>query len=549
MQFAFNDSALEPLMPNIDDNFSTALQFSKPASSSARGMVTAQHKQAAQLGAQVLRDGGDCVDAAVAMSFALGALEPWMSGLGAIGSMVIYRAGQQTTEVIDFGGVSPAHLKASDYPLDAKGVASGLFPWPRVKDDRNLHGPMSVVVPGVVAGMAKLHQRYGKMAWPALLKPSVALAHKGLLVDWFTTECIASAAIDLRSYPAAASEFLIDGLPPSAQWGARAQLRLPRTHYAQTIDRIAMAGAKDFYCGDLARDMVKELADAGGSLSIEDLTRYWNSFEQRCVNPLTIPYKGHQVFVSPELTAGPTLAHALKHLADWSPAGGLPDASDYAAWASALQTAYQQRLNDMGDADERRSIGSEHLRPSCTTHFNVVDELGNMVAVTQTLLGIFGSRFVGPNTGVLWNNGIMWFDPVAGKANSLAAGKRCLSNYTPLLARRADGAMLALGASGGRRILPAVMQVLSMVNDFKLPLGKAFDLPRIDASEGSLVLGDARLSDDIHAQLAQRFDYEPVRQQNLPLKFACPGAILRSPDGQCSGATETFSPWAEAIGV
>src|SRR5256885_7136864 len=127
----------------------------------------------------------------------------------------------------------------------------------------------------------------------------------------------------------------------------------------------------------------------------------------------------------------------------------------------------------MGDADGRRALGAEHLAPACTTHFSVVDREGNMAAVTQTLLSTFGSKFVLPQTGVTMNNGMMWFDPTPGGPNSLAPGKRCLTNYTPILAQAADGRRLALGASGGRRILPAVTQLLSFILVYDMDLGTA----------------------------------------------------------------------------
>ncbi len=165
--------------------------------------------------------------------------------------------------------------------------------------------------------------------------------------------------------------------------------------------------------------------------------------------------------------------------------GGKPDAAAYTEYALALQSAYRERLSDMGDADGRRALGAEHLAPACTTHFSVVDKDGNMAAVTQTLLSTFGSKFVTPKTGLTMNNGIMWFDPTQGVPNSLAPGKRCLTNYTPVVAQAADGRRFAVGASGGRRILPAVAQLLSFVMDYGMDLDTAIHTPRIDASEGA----------------------------------------------------------------
>jgi gamma-glutamyltranspeptidase/glutathione hydrolase len=140
----------------------------------------------------------------------------------------------------------------------------------------------------------------------------------------------------------------------------------------------------------------------------------------------------------------------------------------------------------------------------------------------------------------------MWFDPTPGGPNSLAPGKRCLTNYTPVVAQAADGRRLALGASGGRRIMPAVMQILSFVMDFGMDLDAAIHQPRLDASEGDIVIGDARLPREVREALYQQFDYEEARVQTLPMKFACPSVVLR--DGATnSGATEIFQPWAEAV--
>ena len=169
-----------------------------------------------------------------------------------------------------------------------------------------------------------------------------------------------------------------------------------------------------------------------------------------------------------------------------------------------------------------------------------------MAAVTQTLLSSFGSKFVTPHSGITFNNGIMWFDPTPGVANSLAPGKRCLTNYTPVVAQAADGRRLALGASGGRRILPAVTQILSFVMDFGMDLEAAIHQPRIDTSEGKIVIGDVRLPKDVREHLRRQFDYEEARQQTLPGKFAFPSIVLRAGDTN-SGATEVFQAWGDAV--
>ena len=178
-------------------------------------------------------------------------------------------------------------------------------------------------------------------------------------------------------------------------------------------------------------------------------------------------------------------------------------------------------------------------------HFSVVDRHGNMAAVTQTLLSTFGSRYVTPHSGITMNNGIMWFDPTPGTTNSLAPGKRCLTNYTPVIAETKDGKRIAVGASGGRRILPAVTQLVSFVMDYGMDLDAAIHQPRIDASEGAIVIGDRRLPADARKALAARFDYEETQVQAVPMKFACPSVVMREGETN-SGAVEIFQPWSDA---
>jgi gamma-glutamyltranspeptidase/glutathione hydrolase len=206
---------------NMSDRFSNGQQFRKPAIVSKGGIVAAQARRAAEIGTEVLAAGGDCVDAVIATGFALGVLEPWMNGVGGGGAMVLYRAREDRYEVIDYGMRAPNSLRVEDYPLAGHGAASDIFPWPRVKDDRNVHGPGSIAVPGVVAGLEEAHRRHAKMPWRDLLGPAIGLAGEGLLVDWWTTLMIASSAADLRRYPASAAAYLQDGLPPYPQWSIR----------------------------------------------------------------------------------------------------------------------------------------------------------------------------------------------------------------------------------------------------------------------------------------------------------------------------------------
>ncbi len=189
----------------VMDNFSDAQVVRKTVVATEAGVVASQHKRAAQAGAAVLAAGGDAVDAAVATSFALGVVEPWMSGMAAGGCMVLWRADEQRAHVVNYGMRSPRELDPKDYPLSGTGRSSDLFPWESVVGDRNVQGATAVAVPGVVSGMGLAHERYGRTSWRELVAPAVALAEEGLLADWYSALATASTAKALSLDPDAAA--------------------------------------------------------------------------------------------------------------------------------------------------------------------------------------------------------------------------------------------------------------------------------------------------------------------------------------------------------
>ncbi len=488
-----------------------------------RGVVATQHKRAAQVGAAILEAGGDAVDAAVATSFALGVVEPWMSGVAAGGCMLVWRAGEARPVVIDYGMRSPARLDPADYPI-VGGEAPDLFAWPRVKDDRNVQGAMAVAVPGVVAGMALAHQRFGRLPWRELVSPAVQLAREGMLLDWFAGLQIASAARALAADADAAAMFLEEGCwPPLAGWTALTEKRLDQRTLAQTLQAIGTEGAKALYGGDVGAAIAQDVRDKGGCLSLDDLRGY----QAHAAEPLDTPYRAGRVFAAPDMTGGPVLTACLQALAK----GAKPRYVDY---ARVLEAGWRERLASSGDKE------------SCTTHFSVADRHGNLCAVTQTLLSIFGSRVVSPSTGVLLNNGLMWFDPQPGRPNSLAARKRCLGNYCPAAGQTPDGARFALGASGGRKIVGTVLQLASFLIDGGASLEEAFHRPRIDMSGGERAIADATLPDEELRALEAAFPVTRARRLPFPYHFAVPAGVLRS--GELNmGCTETHSPWGDAV--
>ena len=203
----------------------------------------------------------------------------------------------------------------------------------------------------------------------------------------------------------------------------------------------------------------------------------------------------------------------------------------YVDYARALAEAWRARLDP---AD------------SCTTHFSVVDRAGNLCAVTQTNLSIFGSRVVSPSTGILLNNGIMWFDPEQGKPNSLGPGKRCLGNYCPVVGETPKGERFAIGASGGRKIVGTVLQLVSFILDHGATLEDAFHRPRIDMSGGERVIADVALPAEELRALEAAFPVALARRLPFPYHFAVPAGVMRSGERNM-GCTETMSPWGDAV--
>ncbi|MCS6891184.1 MAG: gamma-glutamyltransferase [Rhodovarius sp.] len=504
----------------------------KPSARGPGGIVAAQALAAAEAGVEMLRMGGTAADAAVATAFALAAVEPWNSGLGGIGFAQVMRPGGPA-ETFDFGPIAPRGLDPSAFRLTGR-VASDLFAWPEVEGDINVHGPKSFCIPSAVAGYALLHERHGRLPIRDVLAPAVALARRGLPADWFTTLKIASSAAILRLYPESARMYLPGGLPPVPPYqGAPGFLPLGRL--ADTLERLQQAGLRDFYEGEIARAIAADVAAMEGFLSAEDLA----GCRARVLPALAAPWRGGRtLMLANGLTAAPTLMRVLEGMRD-APWAAKPDAAWFAHLARILRAAYAERLAGLGDAEPAAA-------ESCTTHLTVADRDGMMVAMTTTLLSSMGSRVVLPATGILMNNGIMWFDPRPGARNAIAPGKRPLCNMCPVIAVRDGAPEIALGASGGRRIMASVFQMLSFVADFGMDPEEAAHHPRIDVSGPEGVTADRRLGPEVIAALAADAAVTEVEHAVLPVNFACPNLILQR-DGQRIGITDAMSPWSAAL--
>ena len=515
-------------MPDLTQNWIVR----KPVAASRGGIVAAQNGVAARVGADILAAGGSAVDAAVATAFALAVREPWNSGLGGIGFMVVTPPGGGRAEIVDFGPLAPAELDPAAYKMTGE-TATELFTWPRVEGDRNMHGPLSVAIPSAVRGYAAAVERFGRTPWRDLVAPAVALARQGLPVDWWVTLKTAAAAEDLRRYDESRRVWLPDDLPPvSPPVGDPPPLPLGRL--ADTLARLADYGPDDFYTGEIAQAIAADIRADGGVLSAGDLARC----RARIAPSLEIPYRGYTLHAARGLTAAPTLADVFDRLSG-KRFQQAPDAVYFEALIDALQQAYHRRLEKLGD-----------IKPpgeSCTTHITAIDREGGIAALTTTLLSSFGSRYVLPGTGILMNNGIMWFDPRPGRPNSMGPGKRALTNMCPVIAARDGRPRFGVGASGGRRILASVVQLASFVIDFAMTPEEAAHHPRIDVSGESGIAIDRRLPDLVRRRLASRPGASVVEHTVWPSQFACPNLVLRGEDGINYGITDVMSPWSAAV--
>jgi gamma-glutamyltranspeptidase/glutathione hydrolase len=507
-------------------------QLTKPAATGRRGMVVSQSKDAAEAGVAVLDAGGSAVDAALATALALAAVEPWNSGLGGIGHAVIHRAGETRAETVDFGPTAPAALNPNLFKLTGK-VAADLFGWPEVEGDVNIHGPLSFVIPSALAGYEEMHRRWGRLPLAELAAPAIALARRGLPEDWFTTLKIGVSAPILRKYAESARIYLRDGLPPMPPYqGGLNYFQLGRL--PDTLERLAKAGWRDLYEGEIAAAVVADVKALGGVLSAEDL----RNCKARVSAATEVPWRGRTVQLSGPLTAAPTATDVLRRMADVRIASA-PDAAWYLALARALKSAYAQRLASLGDAEPQAA-------ESCTTHITACDAEGTMIALTTTLLSSMGSRTVLPQTGILMNNGVMWFDPQPGQPNSIGPGKRPLTNMFPVILREGGKPWIAAGASGGRRIMAAVLQLVSFVADFGMTPEAAAHQPRIDVSGPGLVTADRRLAPDIIRALEADGPVQVVEHAVLPVNFACPNLIAQA-EGVRTGVSDAISPWSAAV--
>jgi gamma-glutamyltranspeptidase/glutathione hydrolase len=490
-----------------------------------RAMVATDAPIATEVGVQILRAGGNAVDAAVATAFALAVVYPEAGNIGGGGFMVARFSGDRSF-ALDFREKAPL-ASTRDMFLDAQGNVT----------ERSLIGHHASGVPGAVMGLWEAHRELGSMPWSALLAPAIRLARDGFVVDSALARSVRGAEARLRRFEGSTALFFPNGQP------LQAGTRWRNPDLARVLQRIADQGPAGFYEGETADLIVAEMARGGGLISKEDLRRYRAEWRR----PIQTSYRGHILLAMPPASSGGITLGIMAEILSGYPLRelGWHSAESLHLTAEAMRRAFADRNHYLGDpafvqiplgdlmssdyaARQRHTISRTRATPSLevrpglgafnepehTTHFSIVDPNGNAVALTTTINELYGSAVTVSGGGFLLNDEMddfaskpgtpNMFGLVQGEANAIQPEKRMLSAMTPtIVLDRSGNVMMVTGARGGPRIITAVFQVISNVLDYGMDVGAAVHAPRIHHQHLPDVLGYERdgLPADVIAQL------------------------------------------------
>ncbi|MBP7327820.1 MAG: gamma-glutamyltransferase [Alicycliphilus sp.] len=467
----------------------------------SNGMVASEQELASRIGLDILKSGGNAVDAAVAMGFALAVALPNAGNIGGGGFMMVHDAKTGKSVALDFREVAPAKATRDMY-LDAQG---------KVIDGKSLYTHYAVGVPGTVAGMEHALKRWGSLPLSRVVAPAVALADKGFPVSETLAKILQQEQKNMGRWPATQAIFWKNGAP------LKRGDALVQKDLAQSLRLIGEQGAKAFYEGAIAQKIAAEMAPHAGALSLQDLKNY--KVVER--EPVRGSYRGYQIVTMPPPSSGGAhLIQILNMMERWPMnQWGVNSAKSMHHMAEGMKLAYADRAEYLGDPDfvkvplkgliskryadqlaaginATQARSAKDIKPGKpqpyesdqTTHYSVVDKAGNAVAVTYTLNTNFGSGIVAKGTGIMLNNEMDDFSAkpgvanayglVGGEANAVAAGKRPLSSMTPTLVLKDGKPTLVTGSPGGARIITTVLQTVVNTIDFGMNPAEAAATPR-----------------------------------------------------------------------
>ena len=524
------------------------------------GMVASQNSIATRVGQEVLANGGNAVDAAVAMSFTLAVTLPRAGNLGGSGFMLAHMEKRQETIALDYRSVAP--LKAS---VERYSNADGSMDF-----DKLTFGPMAPGVPGTVAAMYQAWENYGSLPWKELLLPAFRLAHEGFEIGHDLAHVLNMAREVLNFHSPGSAYIKEDGL----NWVAGDLLL--QEELAWSIDEIMEHGAAAFYTGELASRIVSAFEKSGGIITAEDLAAY----KVRLRKPVETSYRGKRVVSMPPVSGGGvTLLQMLNMLENFSMAKfGAGSANSLHILAEVMKRAAANRRSLLGDPDfvemsidgylskelARDMAGKINLKRAAkvsriksepveryesrnTTHFSVMDQWGNAVSNTYTLGYSFGSGYVAKDTGILFDNQMRNFSYSSDNnhKNALAPGKRMLSTMTPTIVLDEDGkVLLVTGTPGGGRIINVILQVLVNVIDYQMNIAEATHQARIHQGWLNQKLGiETGMNPEVISQL-KRMGHEIDMQQTMGSSQS-----IMWKEGVFYGSADPRRPNALALGL
>ncbi len=520
-----------------------------PVQSTQAMVVSAQHL-ATKVGVQILKKGGNSVDAAVAVAYALAVVYPAAGNLGGGGFMTL-RLKNGIETFLDFREKAPLAATPDMY-VNAQG---------HVIKNLSTRGHLAVGVPGTVSGLEYARKKYGTMTRQALLAPAIELAERGFVLEAGDVEMLAVAREDFKKDADASQIFLKAGqsLKPGD--------RLVQKALSRTLKRIQQFGEIDFYNGHTAQLIAKASLEGGGMITLRDLSDY----KTRELKPIECTYRGYRIISAPPPSSGGVIICEILALLEAYPLKewGYHSAKSLHFQIEAIRRAYVDRNTLLGDPefhdnpigyllsaqhiDELRSSidpilatpSAQLMPPSMlkegenTTHFSIVDRLGSAVSMTYTLNDWFGARVMAKGTGVLLNNEmddftvklgeLNQFQLLQGKANQIQASKRPLSSMSPTIVLKDNRVAMVLGTPGGSRIITAVLQILINTIDYDMGLQEAVDAPRFHHQwvPDVVFVEDYAISFDTQAQLRQwGYTFKPSRLANHLAAIMVGGARL-----------------------
>ncbi len=544
--------------------------YAPPAAGTAHGipaengMVVAQEKLAAQIGAEFLRQGGNAVDAAVATGFAMAVSYPRAGNIGGGGFMVIHSAERHEDVAIDYRETAP-NATTRDIFLGADG---------KPDNDKSRNSALGIGVPGTVAGLALALEKYGsgQFTLAQILKPAIDLARDGLVVADDTADTLPDMYRRMARWPNSAKTFShADGTP------LHEGDRLIQGDLAATLSAISEQGARGFYEGPVAEKLVTAIKNAGGIMTPEDLKAYQPVIRA----PVRGTYRGYDIVSMPLPSSGGTVLVEILNILEGFPLGDMKQgsAASLHVMIEAMKRAYADRARYLGDpafvdaptqimitkdyaAKQRASIDLSRATPwadalaaappregSNTTHYSIVDSRGNAVSNTYTLNFPYGVGLVADGTGVLLNNELDDFTAAPGASNAFGLvgfeanlpgpGKRPLSSMSPTIVLKDGKPILVTGTPGGSRIITAVTQVIVDVINYKLDIADAVAAPRV---HHQWMPDEVRIEngfpEDVLADLKTRGHklVEPLGYSSANSIAVTPHGLLGAPDPRTRGS-------------